>query len=191
MALEFGKNETVVKTYTYSKKTASGKTKGEYQASLIVTDKRIISETQSKDLIYRKEMSVMDADFVSCSYATKKRSLVGAVVAFLLGVAVIAAGFLVDVVSFLRYVGIIGIVVGVILVILYFALRKAGVQVSISGGSPEYEVMNLGASTLSSGKDSQNRQVSVTVDRETAILMVNELGATIQNAKELHRLAAE
>lgn len=182
MELILAKNEEIIKKYDYSEKhVKSGLQSNDVTSSLIITNKRIINESVSKKNIFRKEIPVESADYVSTAYASNAMSFLAA--------AALGAAFLLFLIlyfttenSLLLTISIIAAVAAVVFVIIAILKRGAGVKLEISGKMGEYGLMEVGASSLQSAK--RITKMKIKVDKETAQNMINELGAILLDLKK-------
>jgi hypothetical protein len=71
---------------------------------------------------------------------------------------------------------------GSLLTVVYIRSLRGAVEVVISGRLPEYKLVCVGMSNLKARAQNATR-VSITVDRATALEMVNELGAVLLNVR--------
>ncbi|MBP5408035.1 MAG: hypothetical protein J6Y42_02740 [Bacilli bacterium] len=184
MEIRLASNEVIYKKFEYT--TRKGKNS---KRSLIVTNKRLISEIMDKTGVKRKEIPIEEAEFISTSYANTKSSVVGIVILIILGAALEGVGLKVPIPipygQFIAYgIGALFLILAIILLIKYFINRQATVELTISGVKRETNIISLGSSNMSS-KGKMN-DIKIQVDRNQSIKMVNELGATLLDVKNLN-----
>lgn len=182
MNFKLATNESIIKSYNYSSKElkSKGPAKQEpLQNSLIITNKRIIEETVSDKTIIRKEIPVQAADYVSTSYAASATSLMIAIALAVLGIV----GIIIGAMAFppLIFIGVISLVMCVIMLVLYFLRRGAGVTVEISGKMGEHSLISMGASSMAAAN--KIKRIKIKVDKTVAQTMVNEIGAILLDVK--------
>ncbi len=185
MALTLANGEKIVKQYDYSKSIA-GKGKGLLTESrLIVTNKRIIEEkvcaTKRNEKIIRNEIPLEKAKKVSSSFRRKGNAL-WAILAGLSALVMIA-GFAGGIMG----LGVIGFAAMIVFALIFIFLRKSVVKVTISTDSiinPALMVQSATQRRLSARQiDLYTEVVKVMVDPAVAMQMVDEIGATILDAK--------
>lgn len=178
MSLQLAKNETILKKYNYSLQKSKS---GSLENNLIITDKRIISESVSEKSVLRKEMPVAAADYIGSTYAANNATLIIGLAILVLGITLIIVGAVSEMVAGI-IIGIIAIVAGVVVLVLALLKRGAAVTLQISGKMGEHNLMSVGASTLSSRK--KINSVKIKVNKEESLKMIDEIGALLIGIKE-------
>ncbi len=182
MELILAKNEEIIKKYDYSEKHEKrGLISNDVTSSLIITNKRIINESVSKRNVFRKEIPIESADYVSTAYASNAMSFLAAAALAIIFVLFLIFYFSTEN-SLLLALSIIAAVAAVVFIIIAILKRGAGVKVEISGRMGEYGLMAVGASSLQSAK--RLTKIKIKIDKGTAQNMINELGATILDLKK-------
>ena len=189
MTLKLAKNEIIIKRFDYTTRKIKNS-----KRSLIVTNKRIISEIMDRNSVMRKEIPVSEAEYISTSYANTKSSLVAFILFLILAIVAGIVGWKVELpVSYMNYglYGLAGLFLLLACIMLgkFFKNRAASVEITISGKKMETQVFSLGSSNMSS--KSKAKDLKIQIDRNQSIAMVNELGAVLidvknQSLDELH-----
>ncbi|MCR5422957.1 MAG: hypothetical protein K6E74_04895 [Bacilli bacterium] len=189
MTLKLAKNEIIIKRFDYTTRKIKNS-----KRSLIVTNKRIISEIMDRNSVMRKEIPVSEAEYISTSYANTKSSLVAFILFLIMAIVAGIVGWKVSLpVQYLNYglYGLAGLFLLLSCIMLgkFFKNRAASVEITISGKKMETQVFSLGSSNMSS--KSKAKDLKIQIDRNQSIAMVNELGAVLidvknQSLDELH-----
>lgn len=189
MTLKLAKNEIIIKRFDYTTRKIKNS-----KRSLIVTNKRIISEIMDRNSVMRKEIPVSEAEYISTSYANTKSSLLAFILFLILAIVAGIVGWKVELpVPYMNYglYGLAGLFLLLACIMLgkFFKNRAASVEITISGKKMETQVFSLGSSNMSS--KSKAKDLKIQIDRNQSIAMVNELGAVLidvrnQSLDELH-----
>lgn len=182
--IKLAAGESVAKVYTYGRAVV-GKQHRTIDESLIITNKRVIYQSIGDKFVKRKEIPVSAAEYVGTRYTTESGSLVLAVICFILAAAAAALAIVNPWPSYL-WISLsamaLFLALGSLLSVVYVRSLRGAVEVVISGRLPEYKLVSLGMSNLKARAQNVTR-VSITVDRATALEMVNELGAVLLNVR--------
>lgn len=200
MAIQFAKDEKVIKSFNYA---AVGynkkKNKCDTFKNLIVTNKRVIHEavreTRGNELILRQEMPVTDAKYVKTTIGktSAPEFLVQAIIFAIVAVAAVALAFL-DFAAKFQIVFWIAAVPFVILAIVklaaYFASRSAVVSFSIFTDHTVTPVMSTAVEegdyeNAEEGKRKKGKReptLEIRVNADVAREIADELGAAILDA---------
>lgn len=182
MALQLANNEKILKSYEYSKST--GKTglfkKEESSSTLIVTNKRIVSEYACDTGVSRSEIPIKSADYIGTNFSKKTPSLILGIVLAVLGL--ILAIVLAIVMLPLLVIGVAVLICGVVIIIKAVTGKSASVTVQISSYHGEHSLMSIGSSVGTFNSAVKSMKIFVNVD--TAIQMVDEIGAIIMGVKD-------
>ena len=199
MELLLSKGEEIVKTWEYGEKKAKGlfsSKKNNVKRSLIVTNKRIVSQSQGANTTARKEIPLSSADYVTSSFTKKQLSFIPAIVAAVFGLILLIVGLVIkgkdeyDKILMPQYIfklgfialGAILLIVAIVLLILFFVNRSAGVEIIIAGKCLETQLMNVASSNLAKAKKA--KLFKIIVNKEIAFTMINELGAILLDLKQ-------
>ena len=177
MTLMLAKNEVIIKRFDYTTRKIKNS-----KRSLIVTNKRVISEIMDRNSVIRKEIPVSEAEYLSTSYANTKPSLIASILFLILAIVAGIVGWKVDLpVLYMNYAlyGFAGLflLLAIIFLVKFFKNKAASVEITISGKKMETQVFSLGSSNMSS--KSKAKDLKIQVDRSQSIAMVNELGAVL------------
>ena len=181
MTLKLAKNEIIIKRFDYTTRKIKNS-----KRSLIVTNKRIISEIMDRNSVMRKEIPVSEAEYISTSYANTKSSLLAFILFLILAIVAGIVGWKVELpVPYLNYglYGLAGLFLLLACIMLgkFFKNRAASVEITISGKKMETQVFSLGSSNMSS--KSKVKDLKIQIDRNQSVAMVNELGAVLIDVK--------
>ena len=200
MGFQLAKGERIVKEYNFGSTMsshASPTKRGNVVNSLVITNKRVVSQTQGGSTVIRKEIPLSSADYVSTSMTTSGRSIAPFIVFLILGIAFAALAYFSPLVvnliltpmnieldeAIMNYIalGIYGVaglfaVLAIINLILFIAKRSMGVEILISGKCYETELLNASSTT---GGQAKPQPFKFTVNRKVATALVNELGALL------------
>ena len=181
MTLKLAKNEIIIKRFDYTTRKIKNS-----KRSLIVTNKRIISEIMDRNSVMRKEIPVSEAEYISTSYANTKSSLLAFILFLILAIVAGIVGWKVELpVPYMNYglYGLAGLFLLLSCIMLgkFFKNRAASVEITISGKKMETQVFSLGSSNMSS--KSKAKDLKIQIDRNQSIAMVNELGAVLIDVK--------
>ena len=182
--IKLAAGESVAKVYTYGR-TVVGKQRRTIDESLIITNKRVIYQSIGDRFVKRKEIPISAAEYVGTRYTTESGSLALAVICFILSAASAVLSLVNPWPSYLWIslsVMALMLALGSLLTVVYIRSLRGAVEVVISGRLPEYKLVYVGMSNLKARAQNATR-VSITVDRATALEMVNELGAVLLNVR--------
>ena len=186
MELKLAKDEKIIKEYLYSTRAQKGLggSKNALEKKLIVTTKRVISESKSSLTVIRKEIPLEACDYITSSYSKQATSLIGAIVCFVIGIIGIIASFALGD-SVYKYIplglGALLIALGVVLLVLFLIKKSASVEIRIAGKLAEHNLLSVGSSNMGSHKKA--KKIKIIVDRNTSEIMVNEIGALLLDVK--------
>ncbi len=159
MELKCGKNETLLKSWTYAKEKQGWEHK-EY--NLTVTDKRIISSAESSKCMDRREIYLDDVKTLEYNFA--KKGAFGAMLMLILGI-----------ITSIMVIGIFLIIRAV------HILKEKSFTLTITTQGEESDGINLGASSMLRSK--KHGKLKVKVNKDAAIEIMNELGAIVLDKK--------
>lgn len=187
MKAQLANGEQILKSYTYGLTKASKLFKSStVDHSLIVTNKRIIAESESKHGINRKEVPLNAVDYID-SYASGASNPLLLIKSIIIGIiALLACIFLNNNLGEIvenNMLIILGCVIFAVFlaigIIRYILSKRFAVKVVFSGRMGENNLLDVGASNLAGSKS--NAVIRIKVDREVGSKMVDEIGAIILN----------
>jgi len=212
MALQFAKNEKVIREFEYASAGVKRKTgRPEVYKSLIVTNKRVIhqevNEMRGNEMVIRREMPIEDAKYVDSAVAkiSKPARLVWGIIWLLIGAACLALpqlapfestelalfGFKVtlDLNLILTCLGAVLALIGLICIIAYFSSRQAILRCTVSTEHPIYAVFGVQAvedstKPTKNKKADQKAQLELRVKRSVALELADGLGAALVEARD-------
>ena len=167
--------EQVYKTWEYEDRKAN-----DVKASLTVTNKRIVSMTESNNRIFRQEVPLEEVKSFSCSHqiTTKNRSWF----LILLGILAIGGACFLIYKKYDWMYSIPALVLGVIFLLLGLRHSKSGdFFLKILTKGPQEATMKLGIIGLF--KKGAEEAISVKCDVDVANDIINTLGAYIIEGK--------
>ena len=184
--LKLAKEEKILKEYLYSTRAQKGLGGGKktIDKKLIITNKRVISESKSEYTIIRKEMPLFACDYITSSYAKQTTSLAGAIVCMVIGLIAIIVSFVLKEQMYKLIplaLGIVLIAIGIILLVLALLKKSASVEIRIAGKEAEHSLLSVGSSNMTRTKGA--KKIKIIVDRETSETMINEIGALLLDIK--------
>ncbi len=173
------KDEGVVKEWKYA---ISKKGVEKTEASLLVTNKRVVHDIKNYHSISRTELPLKEIK--SVHYYSNSKFGIGAILAIILGVVAAIAGFvLMGQAGGVAGIAAIPIVFGVILVIAgIIGLSKSAFNMVLYTHGMFTEVLNIGASAIKS-KRKKAAKVKIKVDKNVAAEIIDSLGAIILDAQ--------
>ena len=188
MELLLAKDEKIIKSYLYSNRSQKGLGGGKYSLDkkLIITNKRVISESKSKVTVIRKEVPLSACDYISSSYAKQSRSIVGTIVCIVLALIGFVAYFIIKENMYKLIalgVGAFFIILALILFILFLLKKNAYVELEIGGKKRENNLLSVGSSNMVLNNKKKNKTIKIVVDRKISEAMINEIGALLLNTK--------
>ena len=163
MELKLAKNETLVKSWEYAQ-TKQGFEKKSHE--LTVTDKRIITSSESSKGVDRREIYLDDVKTLEYSFA--KQGLFKAILLLILGVftSIIVAGifFIIKAISI---------------------LKEKSFELTMTTEGFESDGLEIGASSMKKifGFLKKKSKLKVKVNKDAALEIINELGAIIVEKK--------
>ena len=159
MKLICGKNESVIKSWDY----ALEKRRFERTThNLTVTDKRIVSSSESKTSFERREIYLSDVK--TLDYKFQRNGMFKAILMLILGILTAI------------------VVVGIFLILAAVKILKAkSFALTIITSGCESEGLSLGASSMLKKKSSG--KIKVVVNKNAAMEIMNELGSIILDVK--------
>lgn len=186
METMLAKDEVLIKQYDY----ASTKSRHDTVLhSVIVTDRRIISQSQGERSFVRDEMPLDHADYIVTDFDSYKKSFTLSIVLFILGVLLAAGGFVwsrfvENTYWFLIPTGlsIVAAVFAVISLIVALTKKGASAEIEIRSRQPVYEMLSFSANGIKS--ITRIEKLKIKVDKEVAEQMLNEIGALILEYKK-------
>ena len=163
MELKLAKNESLIKSWEYAQ-TKQGFEKKSYE--LTVTDKRIISSSESSKGVDRREIYLDDVKTLEYSFA--KKGLFKAILFFILGAITAIA------------------VVGIFLIIKAIGiLKEKSFELTMTTEGFESDGLEIGASSMKKIFSflKKKSKLKVKVNKDAALEIINELGAIIVERK--------
>lgn len=190
--LKMAPREQIVKEYLYSERKLKGALKDEVKSYLIVTNKRIINRNEGNKILAQKEIPISSADYIYSMYGIAIGNIILPFLLILVGIALLVLNSRFSWGGVLLWPGIIAIVIGVGWFVWMIIRRRDSVFVKISGKAPEYHIISIGATNIENKKTGSKklnkkdviRELKIKVNKETAIQMVNEIGALILQLKD-------
>ncbi len=176
MNLPLTEGESIVKSWAYGKARGSLIGGDRQEMSLTVTNKRIINMVDGKKSFSQSEIPIDQVKSVNGSCA--KHSRLGLLI---FGIILLIVG-IICVIAFPPLCAI-GLIFGVLLLILFFLLRGAKINLRID---LENESSN-GITISSIGTHSNSKKgakIKIRVNYDVAKQMLNELGALIDSVKK-------
>lgn len=181
METMLAKDEVLIKQYDY----AVTKTKHDIvMHSVIVTDRRIISQQQGKRTFARDEMPIDHADYILTDFDSYKSSVTLSVIMFVLSVLLAVGGFV-----WSRFVdgtywflipsglAVVAVVFAIITLVVALTRKGASAELEIRSRQPVYELLSFSANGMKTS--SRMEKLKIKVDKEVAEQMLNEIGALI------------
>ena len=160
------KDEVLIKQYDYA---SAGSKKDAVMHSVIITDRRIISQEIGERTFVRDEMPLDHADYIATDYDSYKKD-------FGLTIIMFAYGFLMPTV-----LGIVTFVLGVVAMVVALKTRGASAQLEIRSRQPVYEMLSFSANGVKTNNNLE--KLKIKVDKDVAERMLNEIGALILDYK--------
>ena len=202
MDLMLSKGEQIVKEFQYGEKKQKGLFAGKknnVKRSLIVTNKRIVSQSQGQNTTARKEIPLSAADYVTSSFTKHQFSIVPAIILAIFGLAALIAGLVMSnqkpsggsssssdmtnqIIGFILLgLGGLFLILAIILLFVFLFNRSAGVEIIIAGKCLETQLLDVASSNLKPSKKA--KLFKIIVKKEIAFPMINELGALLLDLK--------
>lgn len=175
------KDEILIKQYDYAVTKSKHDT---VMHSVIVTDRRIISQEQGGRSFERDEMPIDHADYILTDFDSYKRSVALSVFLFVLSVLLAVGGFV-----WSRFVegtywflipsglAVVAVIFAVIALVVSLTKNGASAELEIRSRQPVYELLNFSANGMKPSK--RIEKLKIRVDKEVAEQMLNEIGALI------------
>ena len=160
------KDEVLIKQYDYA---SAGSKKDAVMHSVIITDRRIISQEIGERTFVRDEMPLDHADYIATDYDSYKKD-------FGLTIIMFAYWFLIPTV-----LGIVTFVLGVVAMVVALKTRGASAQLEIRSRQPVYEMLSFSANGVKT--NNKIEKLKIKVDKDVAERMLNEIGALILDYK--------
>ena len=175
--MTLAKGEQVIKGWNY----AASKQKGgeKKSASLIVTDKRIISEIKGSRSVSRQEIPLQAVK--SIDMANSSPSKVGPIIAMIFGALLVIVGLIMTgKLGNQGYFAFLPILLGVLMVIaaILKLMRMAFVLV-ISTEGTEGTPLAIGASSWTQKRKTKSGKIKVRVNRASVLEIFDSLGAIV------------
>lgn len=181
MKTMLAKDEVLIKQYDYAVTKSKDDT---VMHSVIVTDRRIISQQQGKRSFERDEMPIDHADYIFTDFDSCKRSVALSVFLFVLSVLLAAGGFV-----WSRFVdgtywflipsglAVVAVIFAIVALIVAISKKSASAELEIRSRQPVYEFLSFSANGMKNS--SRIEKLKIKVDKEVAEQMLNEIGALI------------
>lgn len=181
--MKLAKEEELVKKWAYAKATVNGKISN---SMLIVTNKRIVSDTRGGGKVDHQEIPMNSVKGISC--ISEKPSKIGAIVMIVLGIVLFIVGIV------LMTMGVDGEMdetIGIMLMFLFWLLgfslligglnllAKSAFVLEITTYGGEGQSLMLGASNLNGKNKRKVGMVKVQVDSQVVSDIIETLGAII------------
>ena len=170
------KGEGVIKEWHYAvSKQKSEKT----NASLIVTNKRIIHDVQNQHSVSRTEVPIEHVK--SVHFESSSKSNVGAILSIVLGVIIAIVGVVLLVGGGMTAaIGSLPLILGVILLIVgILGLNKGAFNMEIITKGLEGSSLVIGASAYKSKKKKHKSKIKIKVNQEVVADIIDSFGAII------------
>jgi hypothetical protein len=185
--MQLSTNEQVVRQWDYATSKTGMIDLNKTQATLTVTNKRIVHDVRNKLEISRTEVQLKDVKTVHMTQARK--SIVGPVLAIILGIVLAIVGLVLMVSDeAMAIVGVLLLVVGAIVAIFLGVLRLRGGAFTLelyTYGISE-ESLTIGArGGTNIGKKKNSSKIQVVVNNDVAFDIVECLTAIVLEAKEI------
>lgn len=192
MDFQLSSGEKIIREFEYGKSKSSG---GTLRRSLIVTNKRIISQVQGKGTIARKEIPLSSAEYVTTAVSNARLSLLSVIIFGLLAIAFAVVSFIfpnfgmeitfmpMETLQLIGY-GVAGAfaLLAIVFLLLFLFKKAGGVEVIIAGRCAETELLSLSSVSGSAAKRTVGA-FKISVHKDAAYALVNELGALILDLK--------
>lgn len=181
METMLAKDEILIKQYDYAVTKSKHDT---VMHSVIVTDRRIISQEQGGRSFERDEMPIDHADYILTDFDSYKRSVALSVFLFVLSVLLAVGGFV-----WSRFVegtywflipsglAVVAVIFAVIALVVSLTKNGASAELEIRSRQPVYELLSFNANGMKPSK--RIEKLKIRVDKEVAEQMLNEIGALI------------
>ena len=181
METMLAKDEILIKQYDYAVTKSKHDT---VMHSVIVTDRRIISQEQGGRSFERDEMPIDHADYILTDFDSYKRSVALSVFLFVLSVLLAVGGFV-----WSRFVegtywflipsglAVVAVIFAVIALVVSLTKNGASAELEIRSRQPVYELLSFSANGMKPLK--RIEKLKIRVDKEVAEQMLNEIGALI------------
>ena len=181
MEIMLAKDEILIKQYDYAVTKSKHDT---VMHSVIVTDRRIISQEQGGRSFERDEMPIDHADYILTDFDSYKRSVALSVFLFVLSVLLAVGGFV-----WSRFVegtywflipsglAVVAVIFAVIALVVSLTKNGASAELEIRSRQPVYELLRFSANGMKPSK--RIEKLKIRVDKEVAEQMLNEIGALI------------
>ena len=181
METMLAKDEILIKQYDYAVTKSKHDT---VMHSVIVTDRRIISQEQGGRSFERDEMPIDHADYILTDFDSYKRSVALSVFLFVLSVLLAVGGFV-----WSRFVegtywflipsglAVVAVIFAVIALVVSLTKNGASAELEIRSRHPVYELLSFSANGMKPSK--RIEKLKIRVDKEVAEQMLNEIGALI------------
>lgn len=178
------KDEVLIKQYDYA---SAGSKKDAVMHSVIITDRRIISQEIGERTFVRDEMPLDHADYIATDFDSYKKDFGLTMIMFALSVILVVGGVVwsrfTDAYWFLipTVLGIVTFVLGVVAMVVALKTRGASAQLEIRSRQPVYEMLSFSANGVK--PNNKIEKLKIKVDKDVAERMLNEIGALILDYK--------
>ena len=175
------KDEGVIKEWNYA---VSKKGMEKTEASLVVTNKRVVHDVKNYHSISRTEIPLKEVK--SIDYYSNSKISIGAVLAIIFGVVLAIVGFvLMGKLGDDAGIAAIPIVFGVVLVIAgIIGLSKSAFTMVLYTSGIVTEMLSIGASAIKpKRKRKRGGKVKIKVDKNVAADIIDSLGAIVLDAQ--------
>lgn len=182
--MQLSTNEQVVREWDYATSKSGMIDLNKTHATLTVTNKRIVHDVRNKLEISRTEVQLKDVKTVHMTQT--KKSMVGPVLAIILGIVLAIVGFVTLSPDMLGDVAWALVAVGVIIAIIGFLRLRGGaftMHLFTYGVSEESMAIGVSGGT-NLGKKKNASKIKVFVNNDVAFDIVESLTAIILDAKE-------
>ena len=190
--LQLAKDEKLIRTYSYTKKSKTGGRK-----TLYVTNYRIVDEAADKDEIQRREVPIEHVSSVNSYYkggesqakesqyrflrlSTRSRLVICDVLLWLAAASLYTVGAIIQIPSiFISFLclGSIAVVLAILAIVILARMKsnvKARLVLEIQSGNPEYPSLSIVA-----GEKDRMHNIFATVDMAVANQIIDEIGGIL------------
>lgn len=172
------KEENVIKEWKYA---VSKKGVEKTEASLVVTNKRVVHDVKNYHSISRTEIPLKEVK--SVDFASNSKVSIGAILSILFGVVLAIVGFILMGQKELSGIAIIPIILGVVLVVVGIIGLSKSAFVMVLYGDRGFDMLNIGASAIKTKRRKRSKKTKIKVDKKVAAEIIDSLGAIILDAQ--------
>ena len=182
--MQLSKNEQIVREWDYATSKSGMIDLNKTQATLTVTNKRIIHDVRNKLEISRTEVQLKDVKTVHLTQT--KKSMVGPIMAIILGIIIAIVGVvLMTSAEETAVIGLIPVLIGALIAIKGFlSLRGGAFTLNLYTYDFSEESMTIGARGGQGLGKKNKSKIKVIVNNDIAAEIVDSLTAIILDAKE-------